>query len=66
MTPRLSPKNPGRVTSPASPAVRWEEPLLAYAWGWLGGDAIAVTPLRGAILGFTLGVLTILGDLGER
>jgi len=65
MTPRLSPKKSweGYIAGIASGALGGA--LLAYAWGWLGGDAIAVTPLRGAILGFTLGVLTILGDLGE-
>lgn len=38
---------------------------LAYLWGlWAGPDS-AITPLKGAILGLVLGVITPLGDLGE-
>lgn len=64
MTSRLSPKKSwegylsGIVISTLGTA------LLAALWGnWTGPDS-AVTPLRGALIGFILGTLTILGDLG--
>ena len=65
MLPRLSPKKSwegyigGIVFGLVSGAV------LPIAWQYLAGAPIAVTPLRGALLGLALGILTILGDLGE-
>jgi phosphatidate cytidylyltransferase len=66
LSPRLSPKK------------TWEGYLGGVAGGTLGGAIIAlaiqqlwlgpgsaVTPLRGAILGLTLALITTLGDLGE-
>jgi phosphatidate cytidylyltransferase len=38
---------------------------LAALWQTLAGSETAITPVRGAILGFILSILTILGDLGE-
>jgi phosphatidate cytidylyltransferase len=65
MTPRLSPKKSwegylGGILFGAVGAT-----LLALGWQAWAGPGTAITPLRGAILGFVLGVLTILGDLGE-
>ncbi len=65
MAPRLSPKK------------SWEgylggivfgipiTALLAWLWQNLAGTATAVTPLRAAWLALAIGVLTVLGDLGE-
>ncbi len=39
--------------------------LLAYGLVFLAGPESVLTPLRGALLGFILSALTILGDLGE-
>jgi len=65
MSPRLSPKKTwegywGGVVVGTIGAV-----LLAYFWRQLAGESSAITPLRGAILGLTISVLTTLGDLGE-
>ncbi len=63
MTPRLSPKK------------SWEGfwaglvggTLGVALFAWLGSSygGLTITPLQGAILGFMLGLLTPLGDLGE-
>jgi phosphatidate cytidylyltransferase len=39
--------------------------LLVLLWRAWAGPTTAVTPVRGALLGLVMGVLTILGDLGE-
>ncbi len=65
MSPRLSPKK------------SWEGYLGGVLFGTLGGALLAfiwtfwtapgtdITPIRGAVLGFVLAVVTPLGDLGE-
>lgn len=65
LSPRLSPRK------------SWEGYLAGVVWGTLGGalfaalwrfgagPASAIFPWKGAVLGFTLAVLTPLGDLGE-
>lgn len=65
ITPRLSPKKTwegylgGILFGTVGGA------LLAYLLYVLSGNNPAITPIRGALLGFVLAVLTILGDLGE-
>ena len=65
MTPRLSPKKSwegylaGIVFSVVGTV------LLALVWRNFTPATTSITPLRAALLGFILGVLTILGDLGE-
>jgi phosphatidate cytidylyltransferase len=65
MTPRLSPKKSweGYIAGIAFAVLG--TPLLVLLWGVWTGPASAVAPARGAILGLLMGVLTILGDLGE-
>jgi len=64
MSPRLSPKKSwegylaGLLTGTLGGA------LLASLWRTGAGPATAITPARGALLGFLLAVLTPLGDLG--
>jgi phosphatidate cytidylyltransferase len=65
-----------KMTSRISPNKSWEGyfsgiifavlggALLAFAWSFLGADPSVITPLRGAILGAILSVITTLGDLG--
>lgn len=65
MTPRLSPKKSwegylaGIVFSIIGAA------LLSLAWRNFTGPDTLITPLRAGLLGFIVGALTILGDLGE-
>jgi phosphatidate cytidylyltransferase len=67
MTPRLSPKKSwegyiaGLITSIAVGA------FFAYAFSSLGPQPLGgvITPLQGAFLGFVIGALATLGDLGE-
>jgi phosphatidate cytidylyltransferase len=65
MLPRLSPKKSwegyfgGILFGVISGA------LLPIGWQFLAGTPIGVTPVRGALVGLVLGVVTILGDLGE-
>jgi phosphatidate cytidylyltransferase len=39
--------------------------LLPFLWLALAGTTLSITPLKGAAVGLTLSVLTVLGDLGE-
>ncbi len=65
MTPRLSPKKSWEGYFGGILFATLGTPLLCLLWQvWAGPDS-AVTPLRGALLGFALAVITILGDLGE-
>ena len=65
ITPRLSPKKTwegylgGIVIGTLGAA------LLALLFQNLSGADSAITPLRGAILGFAISIIGILGDLGE-
>lgn len=65
MTPRLSPKKSwegylgGILFSVIGTA------LFAAGWQLFLGPASAITPLRGALVGLVISVITILGDLGE-
>jgi len=65
MTPRLSPNKSwegylGGILF-AVPGTA----LLTLLWRIWAGPTTAVTPVRGALLGLVIGLLTILGDLGE-
>jgi phosphatidate cytidylyltransferase len=65
MTPRLSPHKSwegylgGVLLSLPGTA------LLTLLWRVWAGSATSVTPVRGALLGLVMGLLTVLGDLGE-
>ena len=65
ITPRLSPKKSwegyigGVIVSTMGTA------LLTMLWGISVSSGTAITPSHGALLGFVLGLFTILGDLGE-
>lgn len=65
LTPRLSPKKTwegylgGVITATLGSA------LLAAVWAIGAGPGTAITPWNGALIGFFLGGLTPLGDLGE-
>jgi phosphatidate cytidylyltransferase len=65
MTPRLSPKKSweGYLAGIVFSVVGTT--LLALAWRNFTAPDTLITPLRAGLLGFILGVLTILGDLGE-
>jgi phosphatidate cytidylyltransferase len=39
--------------------------LFALLWGFTTGPASGITPLRGAVIGLALSILSPLGDLGE-
>ncbi|MBN1146293.1 MAG: phosphatidate cytidylyltransferase [Anaerolineales bacterium] len=65
MTPRLSPKKSWEGYLAGIVFAVLGTPLLVLLWGLWSGPGSAVTPLRGAALGLIMGVLTILGDLGE-
>jgi len=64
MTKRISPKKSweGFISGVVFAVIGGA--LLAIIWGYLGADRNVITPLRGAVLGAILSVLTIFGDLG--
>ena len=64
MTARLSPKKFWEGYFAGIIAAIVGNALLALGWQQLGADPAVITPLRGAILGGLLAVLTIFGDLG--
>jgi phosphatidate cytidylyltransferase len=64
MSPRLSPKKTWEGYLGGILVGTFGSALLAYFWGNLAEPGTAVTVLNGAILGFVLSVVTVLGDLG--
>jgi phosphatidate cytidylyltransferase len=65
LSPRLSPKKTWEGYLAGIPAAIIGTALLAALFqAWTGPDS-AITPLRGALVGLVMGVLTTLGDLGE-
>jgi phosphatidate cytidylyltransferase len=65
ITPRLSPKKTWEGYLGGIPVATLGSALLAYLLYIFSGYNPAITPIRGAVLGFMLAALTILGDLGE-
>lgn len=65
LSPRLSPKKTWEGFFGGLLTTVLLTPLLTLAWRVWAGPGTAVTPLRGALLGLVLAVLTPLGDLGE-
>ena len=65
ITPRLSPKKTWEGYLGGILVGTLGTALLAYGLAFLAGPESVLTPLRGALLGFILSALTILGDLGE-
>lgn len=64
MTPRLSPKKTWEGYLGGVLVGTLGSALLAAVWGNLAGPGTAITVVNGAILGFVLSVVTVLGDLG--
>lgn len=65
LSPRLSPKKTWEGYLAGIPASVIGTALLAALYQAWTGPATAITPLRGALLGLVLSILTTLGDLGE-
>lgn len=65
MSPRLSPNKTWEGYLGGVLAATLGGALLAVVWSIWTGPGSDITPLRGAILGFVLAVVTPLGDLGE-
>jgi len=65
MTPRLSPNKSWEGYLGGILLAVPGTALLTLLWRIWAGSATAVTPLRGALLGLVMSLLTILGDLGE-
>lgn len=65
LSPRLSPKKSWEGYWAGVVSAVLMGALLGAAWPLYYGPATAITPLRGALLGLLLGLLTTLGDLGE-
>ena len=65
ITPRLSPKKTWEGYLGGILVGTLGTALLAYGLAFIAGPESMLTPFRGALLGFILSALTILGDLGE-
>jgi phosphatidate cytidylyltransferase len=65
LSPRLSPKKTWEGYWGGVVAGTLGGALLAYTWSFFTGPASQITPLRGALIGFVLSIVTTLGDLGE-
>ncbi|OGO33831.1 MAG: hypothetical protein A2Z16_00345 [Chloroflexi bacterium RBG_16_54_18] len=65
LSPRLSPKKTWEGYLAGIPAAIIGTALLAGLFQTWTGPGSAITPLRGALVGLVMGVLTTLGDLGE-
>lgn len=65
LSPRLSPKKTWEGYLAGIPAAVIGGALLAVLYQSWTGPASSITPLRGALVGLAMGVLTTLGDLGE-
>lgn len=65
LSPRLSPKKTWEGYLAGIPAAIIGTALLAALFQTWTGPGSAITPLRGALVGLVMGVLTTLGDLGE-
>ena len=65
MSPRLSPNKTWEGYLGGVLVATLGGALLALVWSIWTGPGSDITPLRGAILGFVLAVVTPLGDLGE-
>jgi phosphatidate cytidylyltransferase len=65
MAPRLSPKKSWEGYAASVLTATWGGIFFAYAFTTYGNLAGQITLWQGAILGFILGVLPPLGDLGE-
>jgi phosphatidate cytidylyltransferase len=65
LSPRLSPNKTWEGYMAGIPASILGTALLAALLGRWTGGASAITPLRGALVGLVMSVLTTFGDLGE-
>ena len=67
MTPRLSPKKSWEGYAAGVFTAVLEGAFFAYAFSSLGPQPLggSITPMQGAWMGFVIGALTPLGDLGE-
>ena len=65
LSPRLSPKKTWEGYWGGVVAGTLGGFLLPYLWALFNAPISVITPLRGAVIGFTLSILTTLGDLGE-
>ncbi|MBN2550925.1 MAG: phosphatidate cytidylyltransferase [Anaerolineales bacterium] len=65
ITPRLSPKKSWEGYLGGIPVAVLGTAGLAALWAWAAGPGVSLTAWSGAALGLAMGVLTILGDLGE-
>ncbi len=65
IAPRLS---PGKSWEGYLAGILFSVPgtaLFAALWQFAAGPTTAITPTRGAVIGLAMGLLTILGDLGQ-
>ncbi len=65
LSPRLSPKKTWEGYWAGVVAGTLGGALFAFLWGFFTLPGSQITPLRGAVIGLVLSVLTTLGDLGE-